>query len=174
MDVSQIEARAHIALDDARQLKVGDAANVFPPDGAAPIPGKVTVISPALDPSSTTVEVRVQAPNMADRLKPGTSMRVEMIAETVPAAFVIPQSAVLTSPSGKTSVMVIDSENKPHKKGVTLGIHDGANVQVKEGLDNGERVVTVGAYELAKLDEEVFAKTKVQIQPPKEEEEDEQ
>ena len=173
MDVSQIIARAHIALDDSKQIKVGDPANVFPPDGGAPIPGKVIVISPALDPTSTTVEVRVQAPNMADRLKPGTSMRVEMIAQTVPAAFVIPQSAVLTSPSGNTSVMVIDSENKPHKKGVTLGIRDGANVQVKEGLDNGERVVTVGAYELAKLDEEVFAKTKVQIAPPKEEEEDE-
>jgi hypothetical protein len=69
--------------------------------------------------------------------------------------------------------MVVDSENKPHKKGVMLGIRDSGNVQVKDGLESGERVVTVGAFELAKLDEEVLAKTKVQIQPPKEEEEDE-
>lgn len=174
MDLSRMEARAHVSIDDAKQLKVGDEANIFPTDGGAQIPGKVTVISPALDPSSTTVEVRVQAPNTDGRLQPGVSLRVEMIAQTVPAAFVIPYASVLTSSSGKTSVMVVDAENKPHRKPVTLGIRDGANVQVKEGLDNGERVVTVGAFELAKLDEDVFAKTQVKIAPPKEEDDDEQ
>jgi RND family efflux transporter MFP subunit len=172
MDLSQIVARSHISLDDAKQIKVGDKANIFPTDGGAQIPGKVTVVSPALDPTSTTVEVWVQAPNMGNRLTPGTSLRVEMIAQTVPEASVIPWSAVLTSASGNTSVMVVDSENKPHKKSVTLGIRDGANVQVKEGLDNGERVVSVGGYELAKLDEDVFAKTKVKIAPPKEEDDE--
>jgi multidrug efflux pump subunit AcrA (membrane-fusion protein) len=172
MDLSQIKARSHISLDEAKQIKVGDPANIFPLDGGAQIPGKVTGISPALDPSSTTVEVEVQAPNMGNRLTPGTSLRVEMIAQTLPAAFVIPWAAVLTSASGNTSVMVVDDQNKPHRKSVTLGIRDGANVQVKEGLDNGERVVTTGAFELAKLDEEVFAKTKVSIAPPKEEADD--
>ena len=69
--------------------------------------------------------------------------------------------------------MVVDSENKPHKKSVTLGIGDNGNVQVTEGLESGERVVTIGAFELAKLEEDVLEKTKVQIQPPKEEDEDE-
>ena len=84
------------------------------------------MISPALDPSSTTVEVWVQASNPGDRLKAGTSLRVEVISQTVPSALVIPFAAVLTSPSGSTSVIVIDAQNKPHKKGVTLGIRDGA------------------------------------------------
>ena len=70
--------------------------------------------------------------------------------------------------------MVIDSENKPHKKPVTLGIRDNGNVQVKEGLENGERVVTLGAFELSKLEEDVLAKTKVQIQPPKEEDDEDE
>ena len=173
MDVSQVIARAHVSQDEVRELKVGDMANLVPADGGAAMPGKITVISPALDPTSTTVEVWVQAANSAGRLKPGTSLRVEMIARTVPNALVIPQAAVVTSPSGNTSVMVVDSENKPEKKSVTLGIRDGPNVQVTEGLESGERVVTVGAFELSKLEEDVLAKTKVQIQPPKEEEEDE-
>jgi RND family efflux transporter MFP subunit len=173
MDVSQVIARAHVSQDDARQLKVGAKANLLPGDGGAPVPAKVTVISPALEPTSTTVEVWVQAANPNGRLKPGTSLHVEIIAQTEPNALVIPQAAVLTSPSGNTSVIVVDSENKPEKKSVTLGIRDGANVQVTDGLASGERVVTVGAFELSKLDEDVLAKTKVQIQPPKEEEEDE-
>ena len=174
MDVSQVIARAHVSQDDAKYLKVGDAANLVLPDASALIPGKVSVISPALDPANTTVEVWVQAANPNGRLKPGTSMRAEMIAQTVPSALVIPQAAVLTSSSGNTSVMVVDSENKPRRKPVTLGIRDGGNVQVSEGLASGERVVTIGAFELAKLDEEVFAKTKVQIQPPKEEEDEDE
>jgi len=174
MDVSQVIARAHVAQDEAKQLKVGDMANMVPPDASALVPGKVMVISPALDPTSTTVEIWVQAANPGNRLKPGTSVHVDMIARTLPNALVIPQAAVLTSPSGNTSVIVIDPENKPHRKSVTLGIRDNPNVEVKEGLESGERVVTVGAFELAKLDEDVFAKTKVQIQPPKEEEDEDE
>ena len=174
MDISQVIARAHVSQDDARQLKVGDSANLLLADGGAPMPGKITVVSPALDPSNTTVEIWVQAANPGDRLKPGTSLNVEMIAKTVPNALVIPLAAVLTSPSGSTSVIVVDSESRPHKKSVTLGIRDAGSVQVTEGVQSGERVVTAGAYELSKLEEDVLAKTKVEIQPPKEEEDEDE
>ena len=172
MDLSQVIARAHISQDDARSLKVGDAANLVATDGGAPLSGKVTVISPALDPSSTTVEVWVQAVNPGSRLKPGTSLRVEMVAKTIDSALTIPVAAVLTSPSGSTSAIVVDSENKPHKKSITLGIRDRNNVQVTEGLQSGERVVTTGAFDLSKLEEDVLEKTKVEIQKPKEEEDE--
>jgi multidrug efflux pump subunit AcrA (membrane-fusion protein) len=174
MDTSQIVARSHVSQEEAAQLKVGNTASLVVPDGGAPLPGKVTVISPALDPSNTTVEVWVQAANTGNRLKPGTSIRVDVVTQSLKDALIIPEAAVLTSPSGNKSVMVIDSDNKPHKKPVTLGIHDNGNIQVKEGLESGERVVTVGAYELAKLEEEVFAKTKVQIAPPKEDEDEDE
>jgi HlyD family secretion protein len=174
MDTSQVIARAHVSQDESRHLKIGDMANLLPTDGGAQMPGKVTVISPALDPSSTTIEVWVQAENPGGRLKPGTSMRVEMIARTIPDALTIPQSALVTSQSGSTSVIVVDSNNKPQKKSVTVGVRDAGNVQVIEGLQSGERVVTVGAFELAKLDEEVLAKTKVEIQAPKEEEDEDE
>jgi multidrug efflux pump subunit AcrA (membrane-fusion protein) len=174
MDVSQVIARAHVGQDDARRLKVGNNANLFPADGGAALPGKVTVVSPALDPAGTTVEVWVQATNTGERLKPGTTLRVEMIAQTIPAALSVPQAAALTSPSGKTSVIVVDDENKPHKKSVTLGIRDGSSVQVIEGLDSGERVVTAGAFDLGKLEEDVLARTKVEIQPAEEEDDEDE
>jgi HlyD family secretion protein len=174
MDLSQVVARSHVSQEEAAQLKVGDAASLVAADGGAPLPGKVTVISPALDPSGTTVEVWVQAANTGNRLRPGTSIRVDMVTQSLPNALVIPQAAVLTSTSGNKSVVVVDSDNKPHKKSVTLGIQDNGNVQVKEGLESGERVVTIGAFELSKLDEDVFAKTKVQIQAPKEEDDDDE
>ena len=90
MDVSQVIARAHVAPGEAAELKVGNDANIIGPDGA-PIPGKVTLVSPALDAASTTVEVWVQAAN-ADRLKPGASVRVELVAKTVPKRWSSPKA----------------------------------------------------------------------------------
>ena len=119
------------------------------------------------------MEVWVQAANPGATLKPGSGVRVELIAKTVQNALVIPQPALITSGSGATSVVVIDPENKPHKKSVTTGIRDNGMVQVTDGLESGQRVVTTGAFELAKLEADVLAKTKVQIAPPKEEEEEE-
>ena len=172
MDLSKVIARAHISPAEASELKVGNDANLIGPDNA-PIAGKITQISPAVDPSNTTLEVWVQADNPGDHFKPGTSIRVELIARTVPNALVIPQAALLTSGSGATSVVFIDPENKPHRKSVTTGIRDAGSVQITDGLESGQRVVTTGAFELGKLESDVLAKTKVQIQPPKEEEEEE-
>jgi HlyD family secretion protein len=174
MDLSQVIARAHVSQQDAAQLKVGNPANIFPLGGSAPVAGKVTVVSPALDGANTTVEVWIQAPNTGAVLKPGTSLRVEAIAKTAANALVIPEEAVLARPSGSTLVITVDSENKPEKKTVMLGVHDAGMVQVLSGLTSGDRVVTAGVFELDKLDEDVLAKTKLQIAPPKEEEEEDE
>jgi HlyD family secretion protein len=168
MDVSQVIARAHVAPDEAAELTVGNQANIIGPDGA-PVPAKITLVSPALDTARTTVEVWVQAANPDGRLKPGASVRVELVVRGVPSALVIPQAAVLTGPTGATSVILIDDDNRPHRKGVTIGIRDAGRAQVTDGLGSGQRVATTGAFELAKLDPEVLAHTTVQIQPPKEE-----
>ena len=173
MDVSHVVARAHIPQAEAAELKVGDEASLVPPDGT-PRPGKVIQISPALDQANTTLEVWASADNPDQAMKPGTTLRLELVARTVSAALVIPQAALVTSASGATSVVVIDAENKPHKTPVGVGIRDAGKVQVTDGLESGQRVVTTGAFELAKLEAEVLAKTKVQIQPPKEDDEDDE
>jgi RND family efflux transporter MFP subunit len=166
MDLSQVVARAHIDQQQAAAVKVGNIAIILAPGIADDVPGKVTMVSPALDPGSTTVEVWVEAANPHEHIRPGVSAQVTIIGETVPKAVVIPSVAVLTAPDGGTSVIVVDSQNKPHQKSLKLGIRDGDNVQVTEGLEAGERVVTVGAYELSKEDPDVLEKTKVQIETP--------
>ncbi len=173
MDLSQVIARTHLSQSDAAELAVGNEASLIGP-GGVPIPGKVTYISPALDASNTTVEVWVQADNRDGKLRPGSSLRVEMIAKKVPDALVIPQTAVLTHSSGSTWAIVIDDENKPHLRKVAVGIRDSGKVEITDGLTSGQRVATTGAFELFKLDPEVLGKTKVQIAPAKEEEEPEE
>jgi HlyD family secretion protein len=166
MDLSQVVARAHIAEPEAAHLKTGDAAAISAAGLDVDVPGKVTLVSPALDPNSTTVEVWVQAANPRTQLKPGTSVRVTMVAETIPHAVVIPTSALLTAPDGTTSVIVLAADNAPRKQAIKVGIRDGQDVQITQGLKSGDRVVTVGAFELDKEDGDVLAKTRLQVQAP--------
>jgi len=175
MDVSQVIARAHVAQLEATSLKVGDPATITVPGTAIQVKGKVTQVSPSVDANGTTVEVWVQAPNPKDSLRPGMSVHVSMVAQTVPDTVVIPQAALLTSPEGATSVIVLDSDNKPSKKKVKVGIRDTElrTVQITDGLAGGERVVTVGAFELANEDDPVLARTNIQVQAPKMPDEDE-
>jgi RND family efflux transporter MFP subunit len=166
MNLSQIVARAHIDQQEASQLKVGDAATISVPGQPGALKGKVSLVSPALDPSSTTVEVWVQSPNPGERLKPGSNVQVQMVAQAVQHAIVIPAEALLTGSDGTTSVIILDTDNKPHTKKVKVGIRDAGDVQVTEGLQGGERVVTVGAFALSQEDDPILAKTNIQVQAP--------
>jgi multidrug efflux pump subunit AcrA (membrane-fusion protein) len=98
-------------------------------------------------------------------------VKVEIVAQTVANALVIPEKAVLTSPAGATFAIVVDQNNVPHRRKISVGIRDSGKAQVTDGLDSGQRVATTGAFELFKLEADVLTKTKVQIAPPKEEEE---
>ncbi len=148
MDISSVIAKAHIPQDQAAALKVGDKGTLTVPGIAEPIDGKVTVVSPALDPNSTTVEVWFEAKNPKHELKPGTSVHLSMTAQTVKDALVAPASAVLTAPDGTTTVMLAGSDGLAHQKPVKLGIRNGNDVQVIEGLNEGDKVVSNGAYGL--------------------------
>jgi len=148
MDTSRVIAKAHIPQPDAALLKLGDKATLTVPGEQEPVEGKVTVISPALDPNSTTVEVWVQAENRKQKLKPGTSVQLTMLAQTVNDALAIPTAAVLTGQDGATTVMVIAPNGRAHQTTVKLGIHDGDRVQVMDGIAPGTKVVVAGAYGL--------------------------
>ncbi len=148
MDVSSVTARAHIPQKEAALLKVGDEASIEVPGLDKPAEGKVTLVSPALDPNSTTVEVWVQAKNAKQQLKPGTSVRIAAVSETVKDALQLPAAAVLTGPDGATTVMVIGPDQKAHQTAVKTGIKQEDNIQIVEGLKEGQNVVLGGAFGL--------------------------
>src|ERR1700756_62287 len=148
MDTSSVIAKMHIPQPDAALLKLADKATLTVPGEEEPVEGKVTVISPALDPNSTTVEVWVQALNRKQHLKPGTSVQVSMLAETVNDAVAVPVASVLTAQDGATTVMLIGSDNRAHQTPVTVGVHDGDRIQIVDGVAPGAKVIVAGAYGL--------------------------
>lgn len=163
MDTSVLIAKAHIAQNLAQQMKVGDAATVSVPGMDDPVPAKVALVSPALDPSSTTVEIWLHVDNKKGAMKVGTPVKVSITGRTVANAMRVPSSAILTAQDGSKSVMVVGSGGLAHRKPVELGIQDDGQAQIMSGLSSADTVITGGAYG---LDEG----TKVKIGPPEDDE----
>lgn len=148
MDTSALLAKVHLSQTVAQRLSLGDEAKVLVPGVDEPGSGKVALISPALDPGSTTVEVWLRVDNKDGRFKAGTPVRVSITGRTIPKAVKVPLSSILTAEDGSKSVMVVNSDGVAHKVSVQTGISDGDDVQIMEGLNGNETVITSGAYGL--------------------------
>jgi len=159
MDISAVIAKAHIPQADAALLKVGDKGTITVPGLDEPVEGKITVVSPALDPNSTTVEVWLDAKNPKQQLKPGTSVQLSLTAKTVKDALVVPAAAVISAADGSSAVMIAGTDGKAHQKAVKLGIRQDDDVQILEGVDETDKVVSTGAYGLPD-------NTKIKIEAP--------
>jgi HlyD family secretion protein len=157
MDISQVIAKAHVPQSDAALLHKGDAAAISFPGLEKPVAGKVSLVSPALDPNSTTVEVWVQAANPDQQLRPGATAQVSITAQTVHDAIVVPASALLNAKEDSAQLMIIDSQSQAQSRDVKVGIKTGEQAQIVSGLKPGEMVITQGAYGLPD-------KTKVKIE----------
>lgn len=148
MDTSALLAKTHMAQSVVQGMKVGDEAELTVPGIADPVKAAIALISPALDPGSTTVEVWLKVENKAGKLKVGTPVKASITGTTVEKAMKIPTAAVLAAQDGSKSVMVVGSDGAAHKKPVKIGISDGDDVQVTSGLSDSDLVITGGAYGL--------------------------
>ena len=148
METSTLIAKTHIAQNLTQQMKVGDEAELQVPGIDKAVPAKVSLISPALDPGSTTVEVWLNVDNRAGKLKVGTPVRVSITGVTVEKALKVPASSILTAQDGAKSVMVVGADSAAHRKPITLGIQDSEDVQILSGVTANDMVITTGAYGL--------------------------
>jgi len=146
MNTSRLIAKAHIPQSEAAILKVGNAAELKVPGLDEPIKGRVSLVSPALDPGSTTIEVWVEASKPDPALRPGMSLELSMTAKTVKDAIVVPTAAVFKNAEGADYVLLAGSDQKAHQKTVRLGIRNSDLTQIAGGINPGDPVVTTGGY----------------------------
>lgn len=160
MDTSKVILRLHIPQPEAAQLHIGDPATLDVPGVSSGVPAKVSIISPALDPGSTTVEVWLEAGNPHHDLAPGASVSASIAVRKVPDALVVPESAILVGDNGGKYVMVVGPDSLAHSRPVATGIQNNGMVQITSGLQPGDQVIVNGAYGLPD-------KTKVTATPVK-------
>ena len=146
METSVLIAKLHIAQVQAQELNVGDAATIRVPGVEDTVDAKVSLISPALDPGSTTVEVWLRINNPRNNLKAGTPVHAMITGHTMKNALLLPPEAIQTAQDGGKYVMVIAEDSTAHKRPVMIGIQTGKEVQIVSGVSLSDRVVTTGSY----------------------------
>ena len=149
MDTSTLIAKMHVAQSQVQSLELGADAELTVPGMDDPVKGKVSLISPALDPGSTTVEVWLKVPNGKGKLKAGTSVRATIEGRKIKDALLVPTEAVQRSPeTGGKMVMVITVDGTAKKRDVTVGISTKEKTQILEGLKETDTVITAGSFGL--------------------------
>jgi HlyD family secretion protein len=138
-----------VPQEQITHLRVGQAGTITVGDNATVLQGKVTVVSPAVDPNSTTIQVWVEAPNPGERLKPGMTVRVSIVAETLRNVVVAPPEAILPGTEGGSSVMVVTADSVAHEHKVQIGLREEDKVQILSGANAGDSVVVVGGVGLS-------------------------
>jgi len=146
MNISKLIAKGHLPQSEAAQLKVGNHAEIRVPGLEDAIEGKVTLVSPALDPGSTTLEVWVEARKPSTYLRPGISVQVAITAKTDKNAVVIPAGTVFKNPEGGDYVLLAGSDDKAHLKTVHVGIRNAGSAEIASGVNEGDPVITSGGY----------------------------
>ena len=160
MDNTSLIAKAHISQAQAAGLKKGAQAEIkIAGQDDDPVPAKLSLVSPALDPGSTTIEVWVQAAKPPESLRPGMTAQISITAATAKDAVIVPNNAIFQTSDGVNYVMVAGPDNIAHQKNVQLGIRGVMETQITSGLHAGDSVITSGGYGLPD-------KTKIKIEAP--------
>jgi membrane fusion protein (multidrug efflux system) len=105
--------------------------------------GKLLFSDLSVDPSSGQVTLRAAVPNPEGLLLPGQYVRVRLAQARAPNAFVLPQQALTRSSQGDM-VLVVGADNKPAPRAVKVGVAQGNQWVVLDGLKPGEQVIVEG------------------------------
>lgn len=137
--------RVSVSELDIVQIRVGDRVDVsldaLPNDT---LQATVRRVFPAADPTTRLVPVEV-ALTSADgrRARPGFLARVRFELDPKPRARLIPASAIVSRGGGEGVYLVADSTVV--LRSITPGLTAGGSIEILDGLDVGDRVVTLGA-----------------------------
>ncbi len=107
--------------------------------------GTLIDVGSVVDPESRTVPVRYQVGNPGHTLRIGLFADVAIETARAEQAPAIPESAIVDEDGRSVAYVMLDGESF-QKRDLDLGLRDGGFVQVKQGLKEGERVATKGAY----------------------------
>ena len=143
IDPNRLEVVAAVPVSDLSRVTPGHVAQVADPSGTSSEAGTVVSVPAAVDPSSSTANVRVRftAPT---HLKTGTPVAVTIVTERLTKVLVIPAVGVIRDGDEVFVMVAGQDDDKAHKTPVKLGPTAGGRVQVKSGLTAGDLVIVRG------------------------------
>lgn len=147
----------NVPQDDVGKLSIGQSLSVVAANNGKPVAGRLTAITPKLDPATRNAQIEATLDNADGRLLPGMYAHVAVDTGAKQHLLTLPQTAITYNPYGATVYRVLPGAT-PGKDGktlpvaqqafVTTGSTRGDQVAILSGLKQGDEVVTSGQLKL--------------------------
>lgn len=110
--------------------------------------GKLQFSDVTVDPSTGAVQLRALFPNPDHTLLPGLFVRARLEQGSSDNAILVPQKALVRTPTGGAKVWIVGQDNKVEERPVEVGRAVGDKWLITNGLQAGEKVVTEGLQKI--------------------------
>lgn len=152
LDATTVFIEAHVPEASVNRLGATPAASYAVPGETGPLvpitgegAGRLVVVGIQVEAASRTVPLIYEARNPENRLRVGQWLDLYVETARAEEALALPNEAVVEEGGRPIAYVQLGGETF-EKRDLTLGIRDGGWVQVLSGIQEGERVVTRGAY----------------------------
>ncbi|ETK18744.1 cobalt/zinc/cadmium resistance protein CzcB [Pseudomonas sp. FH4] len=145
-DLSQVWVTFGVFPKDLNKVQVGKPVKVSSTEMGTDVMGTVAYVGNLLGEQTRTATVRVSVANPDDSWRPGLFVAVQVATDTYSAAVTVPVEAIQTV-EDKPSLFVRTAEGFITRH-VELGVSENGFVEVRQGLEAGAQVATVGSFVL--------------------------
>ncbi|USW95399.1 efflux RND transporter periplasmic adaptor subunit [Pseudomonas proteolytica] len=145
-DLSQVWVTFGVFPKDLNKVQVGRPVKVSSAEMGTDVMGTVAYVGNLLGEQTRTATVRVSVANPDDSWRPGLFVAVQVATDSYPAAVTVPVDAIQTV-EDKPSLFVRTAEGFVTRH-VELGVSENGFVEVRQGLEAGAEVATVGSFVL--------------------------
>jgi cobalt-zinc-cadmium efflux system membrane fusion protein len=144
-DLNTVWVLANVYQADLADVRTGD--NVVVQTDAYPgsFQGRISYVSPALDPNTRTLQARIVVNNPGEKLKRDMYCTVTVTAGSIPNAIAVPDSSVLRDDNNQPFVYLAIGANQFGRRDVEIGQSLEGKTQILRGLSPGEKVVGDGS-----------------------------
>lgn len=144
-DTRTVWVLANVYQADLANVRTGDTVTVQTDAYPNAFHGKISYISPALDPNTRTLQARIVVDNPGDKLKRDMYVTVTVTAGTIRNALAVPDAAILRNDENEPFVYVESAPGQFGRRQVQIGQSETGKTQVLSGLSTGEKVVADGS-----------------------------
>jgi len=145
-NMSSVWVLANVYQKDLPYVHLGDLVTITTDAYlGAELHGKISYIAAALDPSTRTLQARIDVKNPQGKLKKDMYVVATVQAGAIRNALTVPSAAVLRDTENQPFVYVVNQNNEFARRAVTLGESVGGNTQLISGVAAGEHVVGDGS-----------------------------
>ncbi|MBM7557336.1 efflux RND transporter periplasmic adaptor subunit [Halanaerobacter jeridensis] len=143
VDLSTIEIQTYVSENNVNKLELGQQVEVDFNALANKLKGRIKNISPTLNQREKGFAIKIKVNNSGQLIKSGMYAEIKIETQRSSGNLVIPKQSLLRE-NGSAYVFKVEA-NKAVKEEVTTGLTTASEVEILSGLDNGDKVITVGA-----------------------------